>query len=83
MSAKSSLNLNHLLHVAAVAIVSATSAVMLMGQRPAVPKEQYKLVSVSAGQPFTQIESQLNNLGDQGWKVRAGVGNWIVLASDR
>jgi hypothetical protein len=83
MSAKPSFHLKQLIHVAAVAIVSSTAAVMLMGQTAAVPKEQYRLVNISAGQNAPQIQTELNDLANQGWRVRAGVGNWIVLAGER
>lgn len=76
------LHLKQLTHVAAVAIVSSTAAVLLMGQR-ALPREQYLVVNVTLGQNQAGFQAELNELGNQGWRVRASVGNWLVLASER
>jgi hypothetical protein len=83
MSAKSSFHLKQLLHVVAVAIVSSTAAVMLMGQKAVVNKETYTLLNINAGEPAAQVQAEINQLADQGWRVRAGVGNWLVLAAER
>jgi hypothetical protein len=82
MQQNPSLNLKQLIHVAAVAIVSSTAALMLMGQRSA-SKEQYQVLNVALGQNPAAFQTQLNDLGDQGWKVRTSIGNWIVLAAER
>jgi hypothetical protein len=82
MNANTSSNLKHLLHVIAIAIVSATVAMLLMGQRT-VSKEQYRVLNVIVGENPMAFQTELNSLGDQGWKVRSSVGNWIVLAADR
>ena len=42
--------------------------------------EQYKIISLAAAQSFQQSEQELNKLGADGWKVRTGVGNVLVLA---
>jgi hypothetical protein len=83
MSAKSSFDLKQLLHVVAVAIVSSTAAVMLMGQKAVVNKETYTVLNINAGESAPQVQAELNQLADQGWRVRAGVGNWLVLAAER
>ena len=67
---------------AALAIVSVTAALLLMGQRPML-REQYRVISVQSGENPAVLQTQLNELGAQGWKVRSGVGNWLVLASDQ
>ncbi|HET6409195.1 MAG TPA: hypothetical protein VFG14_15005 [Chthoniobacteraceae bacterium] len=71
-----------LLHSAAVAIVIVTGALLLMGQR-AAQREQYRVITVAAGENPAVLQTQLNELGAEGWKVRSGVGNWLVLAADR
>lgn len=75
-------NLKQLIHIAAVAIVSVTAALMLTGQR-VVPREQYLVLNVTLGQNPAAFQAELNDLGNQGWKVRSSVGNWIVLAGER
>jgi hypothetical protein len=56
---------------------------MLMGQRAVVNKETYTLLNINAGEPAAQVQAEINQLADQGWRVRAGVGNWLVLAAER
>jgi hypothetical protein len=82
MNPITSSNLRQLLHSTAVAIVGATLALVLMGQRP-ILREQYQVINVNAGQNPALLQTQLNELGDQGWKVRTSVGNWVILAADR
>jgi hypothetical protein len=75
-------SLRHIIHIAAVAIVSTTAAVILMGQR-SVSREQYLILNMSAGQNPATVQAELNELGNQGWKVRTSAGSWLVLASER
>ena len=39
--------------------------------------EQYKVISLSSKE---QLELELNRLGAEGWKVRAGVASLVILA---
>lgn len=82
MQQNTSFNLRQLLHVCAVAIVSATAAILLTGQR-AIPQEQYIVINVVFGESPTAFQAQLNELGSQGWRVRTTVGQWIILAAER
>lgn len=42
--------------------------------------EQYKIVNVSAFRgSYPAIEAALNQLGEQGWKVRMTIGNGVVM----
>jgi hypothetical protein len=77
-----SIKLEKLLHTAAIAIVSVTAALMLMGQRVTI-REQYRVINVNVGENPNLLQTQLNDLGNEGWKVRSSVGNWIVLAAER
>jgi len=74
--------LEKLLHSAALVVVSVTGAILLMGQRP-VSGEQYRIISVNTGENPAFLQTKLNELGAEGWKVRSAVGNWLVLAADR
>ena len=53
-----------------------------MGQRPML-QEQYRIISVNTGENPAFLQTKLNELGAEGWKVRSAVGNWLVLAADR
>jgi hypothetical protein len=81
MHAKLTPNLKHLLHVAAVAIVSVTGSLVLMGQQT-VSREQYKVINVNAGQNMAIFERELNDLANSGWKVRSSIGNWVILVAE-
>jgi hypothetical protein len=82
MQPNTSFNLRQLLHICAVAIVSATAAILLTGQR-AIPQEQYLVLNVVFGENPAAFQAQLNELGSQGWRVRATVGQWVILAGER
>jgi hypothetical protein len=82
MHAKLAPNLKHLLHVAAVAIVSVAASLVLMGQQT-VSREQYKVINVNTGQNMAIFERELNELANSGWKVRSSIGNWVILVAER
>ena len=43
--------------------------------------EQYKIVSLTPyHESIPRMEQDLNNLAAQGWKIRTGIGQAIVLA---
>jgi hypothetical protein len=58
------------------------------GQRQATvsPVEQYRVMDTAmipvknAKDTATAFENTLNELGAQGWRVRTGAGNYIILA---
>ena len=39
-------------------------------------KEEYKVVDAISG---TMLESRVNEFAREGWKVRAGAGNYVVI----
>ena len=67
------------------AVIACVTLLTVTSLRPhtvqaAVPGgEQYKVVNVGDFKDQQQFEDELNRLGSDGWKVRAGVMGAIIL----
>jgi len=64
------------------AIIAVTVMLLLQQLAPreahaATGGEQYKVIGLSSQE---QLEQELNRLGAEGWKVRAGVASLTILA---
>lgn len=63
-------------------------AVVVEGQVPVVPRiEQYKVVDIStipvgraAGGPVGTLETVLNGMAAEGWRLREATGNYLIFA---
>lgn len=79
---KSPINLIALTSAAVIAAALTFFAMPRQALAAPITTEQYKIVDLGSGSfsSSASIETHLNRLGDEGWRVRASVGNFVIVA---